>query len=178
MNYIFEKLAIPDVLLITQKTFKDERGIFIEAYNEVEFEKRGIKTSFVLEGISRSKHGVLRGLHYQTGNAAQAKLIRCSKGKVFDVAVDVRKDSPTFGKHVAITLSEDKAQMLWIPRGFAHGFLVLSPEAEVVYKMDNFHSPTHEAGVLWNDPSLDISWPAQPSIISEKDKKWPLLTDD
>jgi dTDP-4-dehydrorhamnose 3,5-epimerase len=177
MPFEFKRLEIPDVILIVPKVFYDERGFFMEIYKKEDFEKAGIKGEFVQQNHSKSIKGTLRGLHYQREPYAQAKLIRCIKGKIFDVAVDIRKGSPTFGKYVSVILSEKNKNMLYIPRGFAHGFEVLSKEAEVIYSVDNIYVKESEAGIIWNDPTIHIKWPITPKIISRKDQAWPRLND-
>ena len=177
MPFEFVRLEIPDVILIKPKVFEDERGYFMETYKKSDFEKAGIKGDFVQDNHSRSRYGVLRGLHFQKEPYAQAKIVRCVRGVIYDVAVDLRRNSPTFGKYVSVILSEYNKYMLYIPRGFAHGFLVLSDVAEVVYKVDNEYAPEYEGGVIWNDPDLNIPWPIDNPILSEKDKKWPTLKE-
>lgn len=175
MPFLFKKLAIPDVVLIEPKVFGDERGFFMETYKESEFFKFGIKKKFIQENHSKSKKGVLRGLHYQAFPKAQAKIVRCIAGEIFDVAVDIRKNSPTYKKWVTEVLSAENKKQLYIPEGFAHGFCVLSREAEIVYKCNREYSPEKERGIIWNDPSIKIKWPVKKPILSEKDKKWPTL---
>lgn len=177
MPFEFVKMEIPDVILIKPKVFKDERGFFMETYKKSDFEKAGIKGEFVQDNHSKSKYGVLRGLHFQKEPYAQAKIVRCIRGVIYDVAVDLRKNSPTFGKWVGVILSEHNKYQLYIPRGFAHGFLVLSDEAEVVYKVDNIYAPDYEGGIIWNDPDVNIQWPADNPIVSPKDQRWPTLKE-
>ncbi|MFA4646569.1 dTDP-4-dehydrorhamnose 3,5-epimerase [Pyrococcus kukulkanii] len=177
MPFEFVRLEIPDVILIKPKVFEDERGFFMETYKRPDFEKAGIKGEFVQDNHSRSKYGVLRGLHFQREPYAQAKIVRVVRGVIFDVAVDLRRNSPTFGKWVGVILSEFNKWQLYIPRGFAHGFVVLSDIAEVVYKVDNVYAPSYEAGIIWNDPDIGIKWPIDNPILSEKDKKWPTLKE-
>ena len=177
MSFDFERLEIADVILIKPKVFEDERGFFMETYKKSEFEKFGITTEFVQDNHSKSKYGVLRGLHFQRKPFEQAKLVRCVKGKIFDVAVDLRRNSKTFGKYVSTILSEENKNILFIPKGFAHGFLVLSEFAEVIYKADNEYNPSYEAGIIWNDEDLKIEWPIKNPILSEKDRKWPSLKE-
>lgn len=174
---IFTKTDIPDVVIIEPKVFPDSRGVFFESYHKELFAARGITDDFVQDNLSASAKGVLRGLHYQAEPKAQAKLIRVLRGSVFDVAVDIRKGSPTFGKHVSLTLSAENRKMLYIPKGFAHGFLVLEDGTEFFYKVSDYYSPGHERGILWNDPLLAISWPRLDVdyILSEKDRKYPPL---
>ncbi|MBW9223433.1 dTDP-4-dehydrorhamnose 3,5-epimerase [Methanothermococcus sp. SCGC AD-155-E23] len=177
MPFEFRRLEIPDVVLIKPKVFGDERGFFMETYKKSDFERAGIKGEFVQDNHSKSRYGVLRGLHYQKGPYTQAKIVRCIKGVIYDVAVDLRKNSPTFGKYIGVILSEYNKYMLYVPRGFAHGFLVLSGEAEVVYKVDNEYAPDYEGGLIWKDPDVNIPWPIEDPILSEKDQKWPTLRE-
>jgi len=177
MSFEFRKLGIPDVILIKPKLFEDERGFFMETYKKSEFEKAGIRGEFVQDNYSKSKYGVLRGLHFQREPYAQAKIVRCIRGVIYDVAVDLRRGSPTFGKYIGIILSELNRYMLYIPKGFAHGFVVLSKVAEVLYKADNVYAPDYEGGLIWNDPDVGIKWPVDEPILSEKDKKWPTLRE-
>lgn len=173
---IFEKLKIEDVVLIKPKVFEDARGFFMESYKKSDFKNAGIDVDFCQDNHSKSIKGVLRGLHYQTKPKTQAKLVRCVSGAIFDVAVDIRKNSPTFGKWVGEVLSEENKHMLYIPEGFAHGFKVVSDNAELLYKTNNEYSPNNDRGILWNDPNININWKldAEP-ILSEKDTKQPLL---
>ena len=175
----FKKTAIEGVYIIEPKVYEDARGYFFEAWNQTEFEKNIGKVNFVQDNESKSSYGVLRGLHYQKGDYSQAKLVRVIKGKVLDVAVDIRKSSPTFGKHVMVELSDENKLQFFIPRGFAHGFLVLSEEAIFTYKVDNLYAPQADAGIRWNDPTIGINWPIDPKnvLTSEKDMKQPLLCD-
>ncbi|MCP8689375.1 dTDP-4-dehydrorhamnose 3,5-epimerase [Marinobacterium sedimentorum] len=159
----FTRLEIPDVVLITPKVFEDERGFFMETFRQNEFEAYCGAYSFVQENHSRSSKGVLRGLHYQL-ERPQGKLVRVTRGEVFDVAVDIRRDSPTFGKWVGVTLSEANKQMLWVPPGFAHGFYVTSEEAELQYKCTDYYAPEHERCIRWDDPEIGIEWP----LINDK----------
>ena len=177
MEYI--KTEIEGVCIIEPKVFKDARGYFMEAWKQAEFDEHVGKTTFIQDNESKSSFGVLRGLHYQKGDLSQAKLVRVIKGRVLDVAIDIRKSSPTFGKHVMVELSEDNKRQLFIPRGFAHGFLVLSDEAIFIYKVDNPYAPQAEAGIRWDDPELGIAWPIDRALVvtSEKDLKQPLLKD-
>ena len=177
MNFI--ETAIKGVFVIEPKVFNDARGYFFEAWKQAEFEEHIGKVNFIQDNESKSSYGVLRGLHYQKGELAQAKLVRVIKGRVLDVAVDLRKGSSTFGQHVMVELSEDNKRQFFIPRGFAHGFLVLSEEAIFTYKVDNVYAPQAEAGVCWNDPALNIQWPIDPKdvLTSEKDLRQPLLKD-
>ena len=177
MEYI--KTEIEGVFIIEPKVFNDTRGYFMEAWKQAEFNEHVGKVDFIQDNESKSSFGVLRGLHYQKGETSQAKLVRVIKGKVLDVAVDIRKSSLTFGKHVMVELSEDNKRQFFIPRGFAHGFLVLSEEAIFTYKVDNPYSPSTEAGIRWNDPDLGLEWPIDPTKVqtSEKDLKQPFLKD-
>lgn len=165
------KTDIPDVLIIEPKVFEDERGFFFESYNEQVFrDATGLDVAFVQDNHSRSIRGVLRGLHYQLPPAAQAKLVRCIVGEIFDVAVDIRKGSPTFGTWVGVSLSADNKRQLWIPEGFAHGFLVLSDAAEVFYKTTAYYAPQQDRGIAWNDEALQIDWPMTEGLsLSPKD---------
>lgn len=169
MNYI--KTEIDGVFIIEPKVFDDVRGYFFEAFKKSEFEENIGKVDFIQDNESKSSKGVLRGLHYQKGDYSQAKLVRVIKGCVLDVAVDLRKESKTFGKHVMVELSENNKRQFFIPRGFAHGFLVLSDEAIFTYKVDNVYAPSQEASIRFNDPDLDINWPMKAGDIltSQKD---------
>ncbi|MBD2139550.1 dTDP-4-dehydrorhamnose 3,5-epimerase [Anabaena sp. FACHB-1237] len=164
--------AIPDILILEPQVFQDSRGFFLESYNQRIFtEKTGLNTNFVQDNHSKSEYNVLRGLHYQIIQP-QGKLVRVIAGKIFDVAVDIRKNSPTFGQWVGYELSAENKLQMWIPIGFAHGFLVLSENAEVIYKTTDYYAPGGDRSILWNDPDLDIKWPLeQPPIISAKDEK-------
>ena len=178
MPFEFKKLAIEDVILVTPKVFGDSRGFFMESYQKSTFFENGIKVEFNQDNHSKSSKGVLRGLHYQTKPKAQAKLVRCSKGKILDIAVDIRKDSKTFGKWVGEILSEENKNMLFIPEGFAHGFVVLSDEAEFLYKASGEYSPENDRGVRWNDPDINIDWNINfEPLLSEKDNKQPYLKE-
>ncbi|MBO4529903.1 MAG: dTDP-4-dehydrorhamnose 3,5-epimerase [Paludibacteraceae bacterium] len=176
---IFTEQEIKGVWVIEPKVFNDSRGYFMEAFKMNEFEEHVGKVNFIQDNESKSSYGVLRGLHYQKGEHSQAKLVRVIKGEVLDVAIDIRKSSPTFGKHVAVLLSEENKKQLFIPRGFAHGFVVLSQEAIFTYKVDNLYAPESDAGIMYNDPEIGIQWPIKESemLLSEKDKKHPLLKD-
>jgi dTDP-4-dehydrorhamnose 3,5-epimerase len=161
--------AIPDVLILEPKVFGDSRGFFFESYNEKAFrEATGVTAHFVQDNHSRSARGVLRGLHYQI-EQPQGKLVRCTQGEVFDVVVDIRRDSPTFGQWVGEILSEENKRQLWIPPGLAHGFLVLSESADFLYKTTEYYAPQHERSILWNDPDLAIEWPLNSPLLSAKD---------
>ena len=171
----FIRFEIPDVVMIEPAVHKDSRGIFLEAYREDLFHANGIREGFVQDNQSRSAKGVLRGLHYQVPPRAQAKLIRVTRGEIFDVALDIRRSSPTFGKSVSAVLNEENQKTLYIPAGFAHGFCALRDGTEVIYKVSDFYSPDHDRGILWSDPALGISWPRldRPYALSEKDKRHP-----
>lgn len=176
MSFKAERLSIPDVILITPEYFKDGRGLFMEIYKKSEFEKLGIKESFVQDNLSMSKKGVLRGLHYQKAPKAQGKLIKCVRGEIFDVAVDIMKGSPYYGKWIGEYLSDKNKKMLYLPIGFAHGFLVTSNIVEVIYKISCEYSPEHERGIIWNDPRIGIDWPLKGTpIISDRDSQFPTL---
>lgn len=171
--------TIPGVVIIEPHVFGDERGYFFESYSQSEFERLVGPVRFVQDNESFSRYGVLRGLHFQKGEFAQAKLVRAVQGEVLDVAVDIRKGSPTFGKYVSVLLSGDNHRQLFIPRGFAHGFAVLSQQALFQYKCDNFYAPQHEGSVAWNDPDIAVDWklPEQDVVLSQKDSRSPLLKD-
>ena len=177
MNII--ETEIQGVFIIEPKVFGDSRGYFFESFSKKEFDSKIGPMEFVQDNESKSCYGVVRGLHFQKPPHAQAKLVRVVKGKVLDVAVDLRKDSPTYGKHVAVELSEDNHRQVFIPKGFAHGFSVLSEEAVFQYKCDDYYAPETEGAVAWNDPDLNIDWrvPADMMILSEKDKRHPELKD-
>ena len=166
------KTDIEGVVIIEPRIFKDERGYFYESFSQREFEEKVCRTTFVQDNQSKSAYGVVRGLHFQKSTCSQSKLVRCIKGAVLDVAVDIRKGSPTFGKHVAVELSEENHRQLFIPRGFAHGFAVLTPEAVFQYKCDNYYNKESEGAIAWNDPQLAIDWriPADKVVLSEKDR--------
>jgi dTDP-4-dehydrorhamnose 3,5-epimerase len=164
------KTKIPEVLVLEPKVFGDDRGFFLESYNQKTFEESGLTTNFVQDNHSRSARNVLRGLHYQLGQA-QGKLIRVVSGAVWDVAVDIRRSSPTFGQWVAEELSAENKRIFWIPEGFAHGFVVISDSADVLYKATNFYAPSGERSLLWNDPELGILWPlSSKPLLSKKDE--------
>lgn len=166
------KTDIEGVVIIEPRIFRDDRGYFYESFSQREFEEKVCRTTFVQDNQSKSSYGVLRGLHFQKPPYCQSKLVRCIKGAVLDVAVDLRKGSPTFGKHVAVELTEENHRQLFVPRGFAHGFAVLSEEAVFQYKCDNFYNKESEGAIAWNDPELAIDWriPADKALLSEKDK--------
>ena len=177
MNVI--STAIPDVKIFEPKVFGDSRGFFLESFNQKVFEEAtGLKRCFVQDNHSKSSRGVLRGLHYQLPPMEQGKLVRVIQGEVFDVAVDIRKTSPTFGQWVGVYLSAENKRQLWIPEGFAHGFLTLSDTAESLYKTTNYYSPQHEEAIAWNDPDLNIQWPQVDAVIlSSKDEKAKRFSD-
>ncbi|GHT72420.1 dTDP-4-dehydrorhamnose 3,5-epimerase [Bacteroidia bacterium] len=170
MNYI--ETQLPGVWILEPRVFTDDRGYFMETYRKEDFDKHIGEISFVQDNESKSSYGVLRGLHFQKGEFAQAKLIRVISGTVLDVAVDIRKDSPNFGKHIAVELSGENKRQLFIPRGFAHGFLVLSPNVVFDYKVDNVYAPQAEDAIVYNDPDINIQWPipSEEIVLSEKDK--------
>lgn len=178
MNII--KTDLEGVLIIEPDVFGDDRGYFYESFNAKRFkEQTGIDVNFVQDNESKSKYGVVRGLHFQKGDYAQTKLVHVARGRILDIALDIRKDSPTYGRHVAIELSDQNHRQLYISKGFAHGFSVLSDEAVFQYKCDNYYAPQSEGGILWNDPAISIDWqiPISDIVLSEKDKKHPLLKD-
>ena len=168
------KTAIEGVVIIEPKVFRDARGYFFESFSQREFEEKVRKINFVQDNESMSSYGVMRGLHFQRPPYTQSKLVRCVKGRVLDVAVDIRKGSPTYGQHVAVELSEDNHRQFFVPRGFAHGFAVLSEEALFEYKCDEFYHPEAECGIAWNDPNIGIDWrlPKEVVILSAKDEKY------
>ena len=169
----FIQTSLPGVVLIQPAAFEDPRGFFFESYRKDIFARNGIPTEFVQENHSRSARGVLRGLHYQTGPKAQAKLMRVVKGEAFDVVVDIRKSSKTFGKYICTTLNAENKTMVYVPAGFAHGFCALEDGTELIYKTSNYYSPESEHGILWNDPLIGIPWPKLdiPYVLSEKDQR-------
>ena len=181
-KFIKKETNIEGLLVIETHSFEDQRGFFMETYNKREFEKLGILNDFVQDNHSKSSKGVLRGLHFQK-NYSQAKLVRVIKGKVYDVAVDLRKDSKTYGKYYGIELTESNKLQFFIPKGFAHGFMVLSDTAEFVYKCDEFYHPEDESGIIWNDENINIKWPLEEIggesqlILSSKDKMWKKIND-
>lgn len=178
MPFEFERLAINDVILVKPKVFGDSRGFFMEAYKKSDFFANGIDVEFNQDNHSKSVKGVLRGLHYQEKPYGQAKLVRCSRGRIYDVAVDIRKESETFGKYVKVELSEENKHMLFIPEGFAHGFVVLSDEAELLYKASGEYCQSADRGILWCDKDINIDWEIDfEPILSEKDKVQPLLRE-
>jgi len=175
----FIETKILDVIIIEPTVFGDERGYFLESYNQNKFEEVVGKTSFVQDNESKSSKGVLRGLHFQKPPFEQAKLVRCIEGEVLDVAVDIRKNSKTYGQHVAVLLSGKNKRQLFVPRGFAHGFLVLSDSATFAYKVDNTYAPEHDAGIRWNDKKLNIQWGLEESevLVSSKDAELPFFLE-
>lgn len=177
MPFDFRPLAIPGLVLIEPKTYGDGRGMFFEVYKHSDFVRSGIPDHFVQDNFSRSIRGVLRGLHYQLDPKAQGKLVRCVSGRIFDVAVDVRKGSPTFGRWEAQELSRENGLMLFVPAGFAHGFLTLSDTAEVLYKCTAEYSPAHDRGIIWNDPDISVPWAVTDPLLSDKDRVHPRLRD-
>jgi dTDP-4-dehydrorhamnose 3,5-epimerase len=177
MPFEFKRLEIPEVILVQPKAFGDDRGFFVETYKRSDFVNFGIEDNFVQDNHSRSIKNVLRGLHYQTNPKAQSKLVRCIEGEILDVAVDIRKSSPNYGKWVGEILSAENKRQLYVPVGFAHAFLVLSETAEVVYKTGEEYSPENDAGIRWNDPKINIKWNCSNPLVSEKDDKLPFLDD-
>ena len=177
MPFTFEPQTIPEVIHITSTGFADERGVFNELFKNSEFSSNGIATNFVQVNQSVSRQGVIRALHYQNPPHAQGKLVMVTQGEVFDVAVDIRRKSPTYGQWVGVTLSLEKRNMLYIPPGFAHGFAVLSLEAQLLYFCTDEYSKADEAGIAWNDPTLNIAWPIENPILSAKDKAFPSLEE-
>lgn len=175
-----ERLSLPGVLLVTAKRLGDSRGFFSETFRADLFAAAGVSLAFVQDNHVRSmQRGVVRGLHYQTPPHAQGKLVRCSKGAIVDVAVDIRAGSPTYGQHVAVELSADNWQQLWVPPGFAHGYATLEDECEVIYKVTDYYAPDCDRGIAWNDPALAIDWRIDVSdaILSDKDRRQPALAD-
>ncbi len=178
-KFLFQKTELEGLSVITPTVFGDERGYFIETYQYEAFAMAGLAMTFVQDNQSKSKRGVLRGLHFQKKNP-QGKLVRVIKGEVFDVAVDLRDGSETFGKWVGVSLSEENKKQFYVPEGFAHGFMVTSEEAEFVYKCTNYYDPTDEGGILWNDPDIGIEWPISADmeiLLSEKDKRLPTFNE-
>ena len=176
-KFTFEKTKIKDVYVISPTVYGDNRGYFMETYNKAEFEQNGLNYEFIQDNQSSSRKGVLRGLHFQKTHP-QAKLVRVLKGEVFDVAVDLRKNSETYGQWVGVLLSEENKKQFMIPRGFAHGFMVVSDYAEFAYKCDDLYHPEDEGGLMYNDPDINVEWPKCDSVIlSEKDQKHPSFKD-
>ncbi|HME63096.1 MAG TPA: dTDP-4-dehydrorhamnose 3,5-epimerase [Candidatus Binatia bacterium] len=177
MPFSFRRTLIPEVILIEPRIFSDLRGFFTETYKRSEFAAQGITEIFVQCNMSRSSKGILRGLHYQKYPKCQSKLVWAVAGEIYDVVVDLRRSSPTFGKWIAQILSAENRKILYVPVGFAHGFCVTSEVAEIVYMATEEYAPAFEAGVLWNDPTLQIDWPIPEPLLSDRDKSWPRLTD-
>lgn len=177
MPFAFEPCAIPDVVLVKPRVFGDPRGFFVETYKHTDFGLHGIPVTFVQANHSRSEAGVLRGLHYQRPPMAQGKLIGAVRGAIFDVAVDIRRGSPTFGQWVGEVLSDENHHLLYVPPGFAHGFCVLSEIADIVYQVTSEYAPDHDAGILWSDPDIGINWPVENPRLSGRDQQHPRLCD-
>ena len=177
MGFKFTKLSIPEVILVESFVYEDERGYFSETYKYSEFKNAGIDLEFVQTNHSKSKKGVLRGLHFQNQPNAQAKLVRSIVGKIFDVAVDIRKGSPTYGQWVGEILSAENKKMLYVPVGFAHGFCVISDEVEILYKCTAEYAHESESGIVWNDPTINIDWPIKNPIVADKDKTMKTLQE-
>lgn len=178
MPFEFEKQKIEDVILVKPKVFGDNRGFFMETYKKSDFFENGITEDFVQDNHSKSSKGVLRGLHYQAKPYGQAKLVRCVRGRIFDVAVDIRKNSKTYGQYVKVELSEENKHMLFIPNGFAHGFVALTDDVELMYKTGGEYAPNADRGILWNDEDINIDWEIDfEPILSEKDKLQPKFKD-
>ncbi|MDF2953365.1 MAG: dTDP-4-dehydrorhamnose 3 [Thermodesulfobacterium sp.] len=170
--------ALEGVYILEPTVFEDHRGFFMESYNKKDFEEIGLFFNFVQDNHSLSIHAfVLRGLHFQLNPKAQAKVVRCLKGAIYDVVVDIRKGSPTFGKWIGVILTEYNKRQIVVPKGFAHGVLTLVPNTEILYKVDEYYSPEHDRSIRWNDPDLKIDWPTSNPILSEKDKNAPFLKD-
>ena len=178
MPFEFERQKIEEVILVKPKVFGDSRGFFMESYKKSDFFANGIDVEFNQDNHSKSTKGVLRGLHYQANPYGQAKLVRCSKGRIYDVAVDIRPDSKTFGQYVKVELSEENKHMLYIPVGFAHGFVALTDEVELLYKASGEYAPKADRGIIWNDKDINIDWEIDfEPLLSEKDKKQPSLSE-
>lgn len=176
MPFEFKQLEIPDVILIIPKVFGDQRGFFMETYKAPDFQKNGIQFDFIQDNHSKSKKGVIRGLHYQLPPKAQGKLVRVAQGKLLDVVVDIRKGSPYYGKWLAVELSGENKHMLWVPPGFAHGVCTLEDGTELLYKATDVYSPNDERGIRWDDPEIGIDWPLDNPELSEKDAVLPSLS--
>jgi dTDP-4-dehydrorhamnose 3,5-epimerase len=176
MEFTFEPLEIPDVILIRHDIVRDQRGFFLESFREEPFLKKGIPR-FVQDNHSRSAGKVLRGLHYQIRPAGIGKIVRCLRGRIFDVAVDIRRSSPTYGKWVGVELTDENCKMLYIPEGFAHAYCALTEECEVFYKTTGYYSAPHDRGFRWDDPDVNIEWPIADPVLSPKDARAPLLKD-
>ena len=177
MTFRFSRLEIPDVILVQASSQKDDRGFFRETYKQSEFSANGISLAFVQDNHSRSVRGVIRGLHYQKQPKAQGKLVIVTRGEIFDVAVDIRKGSPTYGRWLSQILSVDNGKMLYVPPGFAHGFCALSDQADVTYKVTTEYAPELDRGIVWNDPAVGIEWRIREPILSPKDASLPFLQD-
>lgn len=177
MPFEFEEYNLQGLYVVAPRVFPDDRGFFLESYKKSDFARIGIDEEFKQDNHSRSTKGVLRGLHYQLPPFAQAKLIRCISGEIWDVVVDVRKSSPTFGEWTAITLSAENKKLFYIPPGFAHGFYTVSETAEIMYKVTSEYSKEHERGIMWNDPEVNIEWPGEDILLSDKDKVYPALKE-
>lgn len=177
MPFTFTRLDIPEVILIEPKIFPDDRGYFAETYKKTDFKLNGIEQDFVQDNHSQSKAGVLRGLHYQANPKAQGKLVRVVSGSIFDVAIDIRKNSPTYGKWVSAVLSAKNHNMLWVPPGFAHGVLILEDDTQLIYKVTEQYSPEHDRCIRWDDPAIGVKWPLDNPELSEKDLRAPYLKD-
>lgn len=175
MPFEFQKTELEGVIIIQPKVFPDDRGEFAEIYKYLDFATAGISDRFVQTNYSKSKKGVLRGMHYQLAPMAQAKLIRVTAGSIFDVAIDIRKNSATYGKWVGVTLTSELKNMLYIPEGFAHGFCVLEDDTQVVYNCSREYSPEHERGVIYSDPAIGIAWPIENLILADRDASYPAL---
>lgn len=177
MPFEFEKLPLAGAVLVKPRVFSDARGFFVETYKKAEFAASGISAEFVQDNHSKSSKGVLRGLHYQRGAAAQGKLVRCTAGAILDVGVDIRQGSPTFGRWLSAELTAANAHMLYLPPGFAHGFLVLSETAEMIYKCTTEYAPAQEGGIIWNDPEIGVKWGVETPLLSARDAALPSLKD-
>ena len=177
MAFVFIPTSIPDVLVIEPHVFADDRGFFMETYKRSEFSAHGIHEAFVQCNHSRSTRGILRGLHYQKSPKAQGKLVRTLAGEIFDVVVDIRKGAPTYGRWIGILLSAGNKKILYAPAGFAHGFCVVSDEADISYMTTEEYAPALESGVIWNDPELNIRWPVDEPRLADRDRRWPRLRD-
>jgi dTDP-4-dehydrorhamnose 3,5-epimerase len=177
MPFGFKLLEIPGLVLVQPKVFADDRGFFFELYKHSDFVRGGITEHLVQDNYSKSSEGVLRGMHYQKDPEAQGKLVMCMQGRICDIAVDIRKGSPCYGKWFGVELSRENRLMLYVPAGFAHGFQVLSDTAEVMYKCTKEYSPANDRGIIWNDPDINIAWPLKDPVLSDKDKIHPALRD-
>ena len=177
MPFTFSKLNLSDLVVVESEIFNDDRGFLLETYDNSQFRDAGIHVNFQLDILSRSKTGVIRGLHFQRPPYQQAKLIYCSEGQILDVAVDIREESDTFGDHVSLILAEDSNRMLFIPPGFAHGFAVMGGPAKVHYKLSNRYAPDYQAGIRWDDPFLNIDWQIQEPTVSDQDSSFPDFQD-